>query len=52
MLSIILGAADFTAADLEKGRKIRAFLHIFAGGSATGSLSVRRRGGGFSIDPE
>jgi len=25
MLSIIPGAADFTAADLQKGRKIRAF---------------------------
>jgi hypothetical protein len=52
MLSIIPGAADFTAADLQKGRKIRAFLHNFVDGSATGSLSIRRRGGGFSIYPE
>jgi len=40
MLSIIPGAADFTAADLLKERKIRAFLHNFAGGSATGFLSL------------
>src|SRR6266480_764772 len=33
MLSIILGAADFTAPDLHKGRKIRAFLHNFPRGA-------------------
>src|SRR5947207_9021270 len=33
MLSIILGAADFTAPDLHKGRKIRAFLHDFPRGA-------------------
>jgi hypothetical protein len=30
MLSIIPGAADFTAADLQKGRKIRAFFYQFS----------------------
>src|SRR5438874_10288756 len=33
MLSIILGAADSTAADLCNGRKIRGFLHNFPRGA-------------------